>query len=251
MTDTPVVLGGVAFQGFEVPNKLPFGGEQDYKVHDEIGNIRVVDAMGPRPGDKSWTGRFRGADAIARAQALDAMRIAGAAVDLSWFGLFYTVLITKFTAETEKFYEVPYSITVCVVDDPAQDGGSLAPASIDSLVGSDLGILQSIAAGSPADVAGAVSALAASVGSAGTLQGSTAAVIAPVLLSAQAATSTISNDIQANDPALDAASPDGQDPAIMSNWLGNMANAAVGQSGLADAFAYSARIALNLELANG
>lgn len=251
MTDTPVVLGGVAFQGFEVPNKLPFGGEQDYKAHDEIGNIRVVDAMGPRPGDKSWQGRFRGADAIERAQAIDAMRIAGAAVELSWFGLFYTVLITKFTAETEKFYEVPYSITVCVVDDPSQDGAALGPTSLDALIGSDLSVLQNIAPGSNAGVVDAVSALAGSVDAAGPLQGSPAAVLAPVLLSAQAATSAISGAIQTNDPALDAVSPDGQDPAIIANWLGSMATLTLDQSGLADSFGYASRIALNLELANG
>ena len=60
MTDGQIILGGVVFTDFQIPNKIPFGGKQAHKIHDLIGGQRFVDAMGPNSGDKSWTGRFRG-----------------------------------------------------------------------------------------------------------------------------------------------------------------------------------------------
>jgi hypothetical protein len=137
MADPGVILGGFAFADWEVPSRMPFGGEQAHEVHKLIGGTRQVDAMGSDPSDISWSGRFRGPDAIFRAQTLDAMRIAGAAVDLFWLGIDYTVLITKFVAETEKAYEVPYSITCVVTDEP---GGAAAAvvSTVDALVSADL-----------------------------------------------------------------------------------------------------------------
>lgn len=137
MTDGAVVLGGFVFQDHEIPNKISFGGKQQYKAHDTVGNQRVVDAMGPTPNDIAWSGRFRGAGAIQRAQTLDQMRMSGAEQQLMWLGVFYTVLVVEFEAETEKFYEVPYKIKCCVTGDPMQGVGGIF-ASLDSLVGSDL-----------------------------------------------------------------------------------------------------------------
>jgi hypothetical protein len=244
-----VILGGFVFQDHEIPDKIAFGGQQSHKIHDTIGNGRVVDAMGPKPGDKAWSGRFRGAGAIARAQALEAMAVAGGAVSLTWFGLSFTVLIVDFQADTEKFFEVPYSIKCVTVDDPAQDGGGFA-ASLDSLVGGDLSSALSIATGAASSVTGALSSLSGAIAAIPQLQGSTASVLAPALLSAQSAASTINSLIAANDPALNVASPDGADPAALATWLAGSASSMVAQSGLADAAGFVSRIALNLTLAN-
>jgi len=248
MATGQVILGGFVFQDYEIPDKIAIGGKQSHKIHDTIGNNRVVDAMGPMPGDKTWSGRFRGPDAVARAQAIDAMRIAGGEVDLTWFGLFYTVLVVEFVANTEKVNEVPYTITCVTVDDPGQDGGGFV-ASLDSLVGGDLTTALSIAAQATADVTGALSGLAGTVAAIPQLQGSTTAVLAPALLSAQSASTVINSDIAANDPALDAASPDGSDPAVLAAWLSGMGSAASAQSNLADAAGFVSRIGLNLSLA--
>jgi len=144
MTDGVVSLGGYVFQDFETPEDISFGGNHQIKVHEMIGGQRFVDAMGPSPGDISWKGRFRGQGAIANAQAINAMRIAGAAVPLMWLGIYYSVIITNFQPRTEKLFEVPYTIKLTVVDDPIQDGVGGLLSSLDSLVGGDLSAALSI-----------------------------------------------------------------------------------------------------------
>lgn len=144
MTDGFVSLGGYVFQDFEIPEEISFGGDQKLKVHEMVGGQRTVDAMGPSPGDISWRGRFRGPGAIGNAQSINAMRIAGAAVPLMWLGIYYSVTIERFEAKTEKFYEVPYTIKLIVVDDPIQDSVGGLVSSLDSLVGGDLSAASSI-----------------------------------------------------------------------------------------------------------
>ena len=247
MTDGNVVLGGVVFQGFEVPREINFGGQQAHRVHDIIGGERVVDAMGPSASDISWAGRFRGADAIQRAQQIDQMRISGAQQQLTWLGVFYTVLVVAFNALTEKYYEVPYTIKCVVVNDPTQ-GVSGISASLDSLVGGDLSTAEGILTLAPTNVSTALSGLSATIAAAGTLQGASIPALAPVEAAAASAATLISSTIAATDPLLDAVSPDGANPAIEAAWLLNVAGNAVTQSALADAYGYVDRIALNIQL---
>jgi hypothetical protein len=242
-----VVLGGFVFQDHEIPNKINFGGLQVNKIQEMVGGQRVVDAMGPSAGNISWEGRFRGASAIGRAQTLDAMRIAGAQVSLTWLGLFYTVLVSRFEAETEKAYEVTYKITCVVVDDPTQ-GASGISTSLDSLVGGDLTFATSILSGAPQNVSAGVSGLSAAISAVPQLQGQPVSTLAPVLLAAQAASNTIGATMAANDPALDASSPDGSDPTLLVAWLNAMARRATAQSALADGGPYVSRIATNVVL---
>lgn len=247
MSDGLVILGGFVFLDHEIPNKIPFGGKQAHKVHEFVGGQRVVDAMGPSPDDKKWSGRFRGASAIARAQTLDAMRIAGAAVELSWLGLFFTVLITEFNADTEKFYEVPYTITCVVVDDPAASAGA-APSSLDSLVGGDLASAYTILAAAAPAVSAALSGLTVAVSAVAQLQGASSANLAPVILASQTATTAISSALTAGGPILDAVSPDGTDPATMVTWLSMMSASAASQSALADGLGFVSRVGLNVQM---
>ena len=144
MTDGVVSLGGYVFQNFEIPEEISFGGKQQIKVHEMVGGQRTVDAMGPCPGDISWKGRFRGPAAIFNAQSINAMRISGAAVPLLWLGIYYSVIIEDFQPRTERFYEVPYTIKLVVVDDPIQDSSGGLFSSLDSLVGGDLSAAFSI-----------------------------------------------------------------------------------------------------------
>ncbi|MGN6536407.1 MAG: hypothetical protein ACTHKQ_11850 [Mesorhizobium sp.] len=116
-----VVIGGIVLQDWEIPEHINFGGAQKLVVHKLIGGTRVVDAMGPDSSDVTWSGRFRGPDAMGRAQALDAMRAAGAQVPLFYLSTFLDVVVTTFHAEPERLYEIPYTITCTVVADPAND----------------------------------------------------------------------------------------------------------------------------------
>lgn len=129
-----VVIGEIVLQDWEIPEHINFGGAQKVVVHKLIGGTRAVDAMGPDPSDITWSGRFRGPSAMGRAQALDAMRAAGAQVPLFYLSTFLDVVITTFHAEPERFYEIPYTITCTVVADPANDLlGAIVPG-LDAIV---------------------------------------------------------------------------------------------------------------------
>jgi hypothetical protein len=130
-----LTLGNVLFRGFEIPSKLTgaIGGKQALGKHKLIGGARVTDVMGNDPDDPAWEGRFRGADAVSRAQTLDAMRAAGQEVLLTFGSIQYTVVIEEFVADYMQSYEIPYRIRcyITVVNTVA------AQPSLDSLVASD------------------------------------------------------------------------------------------------------------------
>ncbi len=137
MSKIVLTLGGVPFQDMEVPEKISFGGKQRVAVQNLIGGGRVVVALGLDDGEISFTGIFSGADAVARAQELDAARALGAQLPLVWGGFFYTVVIERFAAEYRKAALIPFSITCLVVSDPlAAAVNAVAPLA--SLVAGDL-----------------------------------------------------------------------------------------------------------------
>lgn len=137
MTDTVIRLGDFAFQGFEVPEKIPFGGEQMLATHKFIGGKRVIDAMGADDIPLTWSGRFRAAGALDRALILDRMRRSGRKWTLTWGGLAYTVVIQRFVADYESRLEMPYEITCEVQNydvDPVRDQRGIG---VDDMVASD------------------------------------------------------------------------------------------------------------------
>lgn len=139
-----VVLGGIVFQDWEIPESINFGGAQQVSVHKLIGGTRVVDAMGPDPADVTWSGRFRGPNAMFRAQAMDAMRAAGAQVPLYYLSTFVTVVITSFKAQPERFYEIPYTITCIIVEDPINDLLGAVVSGLDAVVGDALTVAEGL-----------------------------------------------------------------------------------------------------------
>jgi hypothetical protein len=242
-----VILGGFVFSApFEVPNKINFGGTQRVAEHHLIGSSLVIDAMGPTPADITWSGRFRGGSAIARAQALDSMRKTGAQYVLAWLGVAYNVVITNFSAETEKAYEVPFSITCKPTDNGGGGGGGIA--NLDSLVGGDLYTLGSVSALAQNSVLAAISGLSGAVTTANVLQGASSATLNPVVAAATSVVAATASGIAANEATLAIPSPDGTLPGISSAWLSTASATASGQSVLADSLGYASRIALNLQL---
>ena len=147
--DTTVTLGGFAFADTEVPEKMPFGGKQALVSHDLVGGVRVIDAMGGFEGPIEWSGMFLGSNALARARALDTMRRAGKSLQLTWSELTYTVVIESFSADFERFYQIPYRITCTVAKDNAKDAPVAGKVSLDGQVRSD-----TIAAGGLSDLIG-------------------------------------------------------------------------------------------------
>lgn len=143
MTDFTLTLGGIVFQGFEVPDEIRgFGGEQMLVVNQLPGGRRIIDAMGPAEAPREWSGRFRGENALPRARALDALRKAGQRVTLSLGDIRETVTIHSFTYSVQRFYEVPYSISLEVVTD---DTSSTTP-TVDEMMTSDNATAQTLGA---------------------------------------------------------------------------------------------------------
>ncbi|SRR5579883_2871764 len=112
-----IILGSFIFRDgdFETPERVPFGGEQMLSVHRLLGGTRVVDAMGPDDREIAWSGRFQSFDANVRARQIDAMRISGAQVPLIVDGEFRTVVVKSFIWNYERFYQIPYEISLLVV----------------------------------------------------------------------------------------------------------------------------------------
>jgi hypothetical protein len=134
--DTVVRLGELVFESTEVPMKMPFGGEQKLAAQELIGGERIVDAMGHVEDDITWSGRFRGANARARSRLLDEMRIAGGEHTLTWDEFSYRVAIKKVSCEYERFYEIPYTITVLVVKNNSATAAQMN-ASLDAQMQAD------------------------------------------------------------------------------------------------------------------
>lgn len=132
-------LGGVAFDGFSAPDRMPFGGKQAMAIHKLPGGQRVIDTLGPDDADFSWSGQFYGDDAYTTSLLLDAMRAAGAPVPLTWGGQFWMVVISDFSPKVRRLPTwVDYSITVVVSNAPMQGALGDFIGAVDSLIGADL-----------------------------------------------------------------------------------------------------------------
>ena len=136
MPTTILTLGAVVFQGFEVPERIPFGGEHALIVHKLPGGGRVVDAMGPDDRDITWSGRFRGYQAEQRVRQLDGYRQAGKPLTLTWGSHRYQAIVRAFEPDFQQSFEIPYTIT-CLVLPPSPPAAKKAFSLLDSL-GPDL-----------------------------------------------------------------------------------------------------------------
>jgi hypothetical protein len=239
-----LVLGGISFTGFEIPNQINFGGEHNLAVHELIGGTRVIDAMGSKPDPISWSGRFRGPNAIARAQAVDELRIGGNSVGLAWLNLSRSVVVRQFKADTEKPFEVPYQITCEVVSESAASRASVFQ-SIDTLMNNDLLAAGGFVASSAAQAV--LATLGTSLAAAGPIAGSTAAA----RTSASQALNTAKLALQAigsgEASVLGKTMPQGSAIAL-ANWLSAQANAAQDHTATVDVLAYVKRIGVNVAM---
>ena len=122
-------LGGIDFKGFEIPEKLPLGGDQAHSVHDFPGGTRTVQAYGWHRRPLMWSGTLYEDTAFTRSAALEAIAQAGKPVDFVYGGLQLRVLVVRFHPDVIHQYEVHYEIEMVVVD---QVQAQTAPAPVDS-----------------------------------------------------------------------------------------------------------------------
>ena len=142
------VVGGdnFAFSRFEIPEHIAFGGHQRLAVHEMVGGRRVVDAMGSSDMPLVWSGLFEGQTALSRARWLDNLRKSGKQAVVNWSELFYMVVVDEFVADFERFYRIPYHISMTVVQDLAQPVTAIASPGIDELIAADNSSAQGLGA---------------------------------------------------------------------------------------------------------
>lgn len=151
MPDTQLILGSknpngfqVFFDNLEIPESLPFGGEQRAVVHALPGGARVIDVMGREDLTITWSGLMLGDTALNRARTLDRMRVGGLPWNLTWSEFDYMVLVQRFEARFERFYKIPYSITCLVIQDNTSPVTALEPAGLNDTVIGDNATAQEI-----------------------------------------------------------------------------------------------------------
>ncbi len=181
MTDTVIRLGNFEFGGLEVPQQINFGGKQQIVQHELIGGVRVLDSLGKSDSDISWSGLMTGPDAITRAQTLNQLRVNGETLSLQWFSLNYSVIIASFEANTEKFYQVTYTITLKVLTDNANPISTKNIIGFNEAIRNDLTTANTLSAqvNVPA-VTTSMAALTAAVDAVPTFNGASQATTAPV-----------------------------------------------------------------------
>ena len=238
----PIILGGVSFTDFAAPEKMPFGGRQAMAIHKLPGGQRVIDTLGPDDEDISWSGRFWGADALSRAQALDEMRASGQAQALAWGGMAYVVIVAEFKAVVEHLpNNVSYTITCTITQNPMQGAFGGVSASLDTLVAIDL-----------ASIVGVSSSLMASVGAVAV----NAAGLSPLASAGGAALQNLAGQANGATASLIAALPAaagqldtyaGDTSALnMATSINGLLESAQTQSSLVDAVGFAGRAATNI-----
>ena len=134
--DFTLYLDSVAFQGFEIPDSIKAGGAQSLFKHKYPGGTRTIDSMGPDDSDISWSGIFLDGTAQDRCKQLDIIRRQGKQIVLTWAGYQYLVVVQSFEWDFKRFWNIPYTITLAVVQDRTQPSQTAAP-NIDSQITSD------------------------------------------------------------------------------------------------------------------
>jgi hypothetical protein len=185
-----LTIGDITFTYFETPQEINFGGGQSLMVHKMIGGQRVIDAMGIDEEPISWEGRFRGTDAIDRANALDKIRQIGLPVQLSWYNFKRLVVIKSFDGHFMQFYEVPYKITVEVL----QNQDSPTPSAAQTTAGALTDQLTSVQTQSDdlgiSSISSAISSITSLATAAGSLAQVPSAIANQAIGLAQGAVST-------------------------------------------------------------
>jgi hypothetical protein len=143
MSNTHLKLGPVAFQNFEIPSKINFGGQQRVIVHTLADGSRVTDVLGPSDSDLQFSGVMSGTDATERAILLDKLRVAGDALSLTWDVFFYSVILNRLTIEFQSEFWIPFSISCTIINQTVAQTSSLSETQV-CAISNDLQALSSV-----------------------------------------------------------------------------------------------------------
>jgi hypothetical protein len=149
----------------ELPESMPVGGTQSLSVKDLLGGGRVVDAMGPRERDISWSGYLYEQNQTERVRLLNNLRQSGQEVTLAWGVYSYQGVVADFNCETEAGPQ-KYRITFTVVSDNSAPQGTTLVSLASQVVAdvSDGNVVGALSAVSQGVVAGPLASAASAVG---------------------------------------------------------------------------------------
>ncbi len=219
MQDSPIQVGPISLQGFEIPSFVRFGGQQKLAIHKLSGGRRVVERLGPDDDDIAFQGTFSGGDAEARARRFNDLRLSGEIVWLTWESFRRRVVVKKFIAEYHSPWWIPYKAWCAVVH---QDGVSTKRSSTAlSALYTDLSSALSAVAGSSISLASLQTALSsANVLITGTLDQTQAAA------AVQTSVTAINNEITNQSTLLLTSAETDTPPSRLGQVLANSVSSA-------------------------
>lgn len=139
-----LTLGNLDFANFEIPSFVQFGGSQRVAVHDLLGGGRLIDTMGRDDAVLTWSGVFSGRDAGDRARTLDAMRVEGQDLQLTWDAFAYVVVLTNAEFQFRNPWWITYRVRCTVLFDTAHSPNEVSTTVGDAIL-SDLNAVPSVA----------------------------------------------------------------------------------------------------------
>jgi hypothetical protein len=141
-----LTLGGLVFDSWSTPHQIPFGGQQAVRVHKLPGGSRVTDVLGPDERDIVFSGMVYNNAAVAFSEAIDAMRISGAQVPLTFAGRFHLGIVKEVKINIERYPQLTgYDIVFLVTQNNMAGPLSAIPSTVSQLVSADLATALSIA----------------------------------------------------------------------------------------------------------
>lgn len=193
-----VTLDDYEFEHVEVPEVIPWGGDQMLVSHQLIGGARKVSTLGRNDMKLTFRGKFRGEAALNRAQYLDTLRVEGKTHAFRWDNFSYLVVIESFQANYTAYWDLPFEMTLLVVDDLTKPVNQFYPAFFNDQITAymDQALFLSNEIQDPS-IGGAIGALNATVGLFPALQGPGAALANQALGEANVGISSVQNAISA------------------------------------------------------
>jgi hypothetical protein len=145
LANSPISIGTIELQDFEVPSSVRFGGRQRLAVHKLSSGRRVVESLGPDDSEISFHGTASGAGADSRVQAINRLRLSGEAVWLTWESFRYRVVVKSLVMDYQSPWWIPFRISCVVVEQEGINSG--AGATLWTMISADLATAISSAGG--------------------------------------------------------------------------------------------------------
>jgi hypothetical protein len=159
MQQSPIQIGTINLQNFEVPPSVRFGGQYRVVTHTLAGGTRILERLGPDDGDIRFRGTFSGPHAEARMRAIDNLRLTGEVVWLTWESFRYQVVVKSFVADYYSPWWISYQIGCLVAH---QDGAAdIQTLALSALVTADLAEAFAAASGASIQLGSLQTALSA------------------------------------------------------------------------------------------